>query len=160
MHVNGLGEITKDINIKNAQDILTRGTKDQIVHLFKVYNDIAQKGGAPLLSDAELVTVLSSRGFKGFGVDWSAIGDIAGKIGTGLATVAGAVGPLVLQKYQIDKLPSVTSAPTAVVPQSQPLSTPALDRGKGGTDWSDIALWGGGALAIGGAVYWFFLRKK
>lgn len=160
MHVNGFGELNKDINIKNAQDILTRGTKEQIVHLFKVYNDIAQKGGAPLLSDAELVTVITSRGFKGFGFDWSDIGDIAGKIGTGLATVAGAVGPLVLQKYQIDKLPSVTPAPTAVVPQAQPLSTPAMDRGKGGTDWITIALWGGGALAIGGVAYFFLFKKK
>lgn len=159
MHV-GLGELNKDINIKNAQDILTRGTKEQIVHLFKVYNEIAKKGGAPLLSDDELLTVITSRGLKGFDIDLSSIGDIAGKIVTGLATVAGALGPLVLQKYQIDKLPSVTPASTAVVSQDQPLSTPAMDRVKGGTDWMTIALWGGGALAIGGAAYFYFFKKK
>lgn len=146
----------KDINIKNASDILSKGSKAQITYLFNIYNIMAKKGGAPLLTAAELQSALSSRGFKGYGNfgDWW---DTALKIGNGLANIVGAVGPTVLQKYQIDKMPSVVPATPAAVATA---STPAMDRGRGGTDWTTYAIYGGGALLIGGIAFIFLKKKK
>jgi hypothetical protein len=143
----------KNINIKNASDILSKGTKAQITHLFNVYNALAKKGGAALLTPAELQGILSSRGFKGYGAfgDWW---DTALKIGNGIANIGAAVGPVLLQKYQIDKMPSaVPATPAAVAAESRPAVTK-------GTDWTTVALYGGVAAVVGGLAYIMFFKKK
>lgn len=145
----------QDINVKNATDILSRGSKAQITHLFNVYNAVAKKGRAPLLTTAELQDALSSRGFKGYGHFGSAW-DIAAKIGTGLLAVGAVVGPMVLQKYQIDKMPSVTPATNAAVSTA---AVPSGPRG-GETDWTTMAMYGGGALLFGGVVYMVLKKKR
>ena len=146
--------VLKDINIKNASDILTKGTKAQITHLFNVYNAVAKKGGAALLTAAELQSALTSRGFKGYG-HFGDIWDTALKIGNGLANIVGAVGPTILQKYQIDKMPSAVPATPATIATA---TAPTVIRG--GTDWTTYAMYGGGALLIGSIAFMFLKNKK
>ena len=145
----------QEINIKNAAEIFSKGNKEQIMHLFKVYNNLAAKGGAPLLTPAELQEILAHRGFKGYGGfgDWW---DTALKVGNGLANIAGAVGPTIIQKYQIDKMPSVVPAtPPAVAAAGAP--GPAIT---GRTDWTTYAMYGGGILLVGGVLYFMLGKKK
>lgn len=158
--MDGFGAVTiHEINVKNASDILAYGSKDQIMHLVKLYNDIAQKSGVTPLSMSDIQQVMTSRGLKGYGdIDWSAIGSVASQIGSGLASAVQAVGPLVLQKYQIDKLPSATPATTPAV---QAAAAPIAGKGaKGTTDWTTYAMYGGGALLVGGILYFVLGKKK
>jgi len=155
--MDGFGAVTiHEVNVKNATEILSKGSKNQILHLFEAYNKIAAQTGVAPISMYDVQQIISSRGLKGFGIDWSAIGSVASQIGSGLATAAQAVGPLVIQKYQIDKLPTMTPATPVAVTKA---ATPGPVVG-GGTDWTMIAMYGGGALVIGGLAYFMLSGKK
>lgn len=151
-------------NIQNAAEILAKGSKEQIYHLVSLYNDLAAKHGGISIAPEKVSRILRSRGLAGFGIDLSAIGDLASSIGSGLADIAKAVGPIIIQKYQIDKLPSMTPAASVTPPPApvKPAEAPSV-KGKGaaggGTNWAMYALIGVAVIATGGLAL-FFIRKK